>query len=749
MRRSTRKQGHCSKNPAGFTPASFGRRAKGPLILLFGSMLALSACGGGSSSSSQQSQQGAVLAGNWQFNMTGPPDNSFVGGMQGGFLLQNNGSVTGGVVYSIALPQPPPTPATVCSSGSAAVTGILNGQQVTLNAIAGTQTYALTGTLSADGSTMMGTYTSTDGQGCGTAQTGLQWSATSVNPITGNIQGIFHSTLGGALLNQNFPVTGFLTQGENIGASNATVTGSLNFNGGYPCLNTASVNGQISGNSVVLQIIGSNGLNSGQIGAPAGFSHPSPVVFASSAGGGSLLQGTDGYAVSTKACPGPGALPGDGGNVCLGFGNDTSCLQPITMTPAAITFPPQALGSFAAKQTITLTNSDPAGSTLTNLSLSLQVLPSFFTGFSDFNGVPNFTEQDTCAASPGLSFSLAPQQSCSISVLFSPQQSCPWLPSPIFGGVAPASCPSSLTGKVIVNSPKSADNDTSFVVPVTGLGLSAIVASTPEVDFGAEAVSEASPPQLLSFSNQSVAPIQILPALSGPCLSPLPRPALPGVLPGLQVANTVAADVNTITYFCDTDLVSQLPNFQISADSCTGNVLAPQDSCSLQITFAPQPSTPLTPALDYFLQLNTLECTSNTTMNCEIDSGRFPVELKANVPSPLRMSPGAGLDFGFQQVGQLYPPLKITLFNDPNDPKPGTVNFTGNLASGDYIEKDDCGSSLASGSSCTLTITFNPKIVGFDKGSLTITYSVGQTQTIFLRGFGCQNCLLPPGAEKR
>jgi hypothetical protein len=514
-------------------------------------------------------------------------------------------------------------------------------------------------------------------------------------------------------------------------------------------LNTASVNGQISGNSVVLQIIGANGLNSGQIGAPAGFSHPSPVVFQTTAGGGSILFGTDGYGVNTKACPGPGALPGDGGNICLGLGNDASCIQPITLTPAAITFPPQNLGSAPAKQIITLTNSDPAGTTLSNLSLSFQVLPSFFSGFSDFNGVPNYTEQDTCATSPGAPFSLAPQQSCSISVLFSPQQSCPWLPSAASGGVPPTQCPFPLTAKVIVNSPKSADNDTSFVVPVTGMGLSSIVPSTPEVDFGSEALTEVSPPQMLSFANLGVAPVQVLPALNGPCVSPLPRPALPGVLPGFQVATAVFPDITTIDYFCDVDLVSLQPNFQISADTCSGSVLAPQDSCSLQIAFAPQPGTPPIPALDYFLQMNTLQCTSNTTTNCEIDSGRFLVELKANTPSPLRMSPGAGLDFGFQQVGSIYPPLKITLFNDPNDPNSSTVNFTGNLVKGPFIEKDDCGSSLAPGSSCTLSITFQPASVGITTGTVTVTYAVGQTQIIYLRGTGCQNCLLPPGAEKR
>src|SRR5262249_54002316 len=137
------------------------------------------------------------LAGNWQFTMTSPSDNSFLGGLQGGFLLQNNGSVTGQVVYTILSPPSDQGGSpTICNSGSAPVSGTFDGQNVTLTAVAGPQTFTLTGTLSADGSTMMGTYESTDGQGCGTAQTGLQWSSTSVPPITGSIQGSFHSVNG-------------------------------------------------------------------------------------------------------------------------------------------------------------------------------------------------------------------------------------------------------------------------------------------------------------------------------------------------------------------------------------------------------------------------------------------------------------------------------------------------------------------------------------------------------------------------
>ncbi|MGC1788614.1 MAG: hypothetical protein WA718_17935, partial [Terriglobales bacterium] len=201
-------------------------------ILVAAITVTLSACGGSASGGSQQS---STLSGNWQFTMApqtdgNPGDPTFNGGLQGGFLLQNNSqnndSASGQTVYSVMSPTAP----SPCNSGSAPITVTMSGQNVTLTEVAGTQTFTLTGTLSSDGSTMMGTYNSTagtaaDGSVCGYAVTGLSWSAISVPPLTGSIQGSFHSTEGAALLNdQDFLVSGSLTQGQNIGASNATIT---------------------------------------------------------------------------------------------------------------------------------------------------------------------------------------------------------------------------------------------------------------------------------------------------------------------------------------------------------------------------------------------------------------------------------------------------------------------------------------------------------------------------------------------
>src|SRR5690242_13818825 len=97
----------------GMEPSPASRKAKAnysvvwfvksgiPLVCLC-ALVMLSGCGGSSSTTNNSSGTGQI-AGNWQFTMASPSDGSFLGGIQGGFLLQNKDSVTGGVVYNIQL----------------------------------------------------------------------------------------------------------------------------------------------------------------------------------------------------------------------------------------------------------------------------------------------------------------------------------------------------------------------------------------------------------------------------------------------------------------------------------------------------------------------------------------------------------------------------------------------------------------------------------------------------------------------
>lgn len=716
------------------------------LILLLVAVCMLWACGGSTSKSS--AADSGPLSGNWQFQLT--TDNSFASPDQncapattpptpsfcvGGFLLQKTGTLSGQLAYTITVPS---QPGTFCNSGSATVSGTVSGQNVTLTAVAGGQTFSLTGTLTSDGSTMMGTYSSS-GQGCGNAQSGVPWSATSVPPLSGAIQGGLHSVSSQVtnLQDRAFPVTGTLSQGPNTGASSATVTGTLNFQN-YPCVETASVTGQISGNSVILRLIGLDGSNIGAIGGSA--TSGTQASFTST-NHGYVIKGTGqfAYEVSTKQCS-----TGDQGNICLAFGSsNTACTQPISVSPAFLVFPLQLVGSPATSQSISLTNTDPSGATVNGITVTFNA-PS-----GSFNFQPNFTEQDNCPSMPGTPFSLAPQQSCTITISFSPQQGCPLQPSPSacapFLSASPGS-PPYMTGQVVMvtgGSPQSSDGDNTFVVPVSGLGASAVQPSTPELDFGSEAApmsgnqGEASAPQSVSFINRGNSPVQILPAISNShCGNPVfSLPLTDSSVPGIQVVNSIDV-TGSLTYICDFDLVTGKPNFQISGDSCSGTLLNPLQSCSVTITYAPQEEFPADQL--YFLELNTNQCAVSSP-DCEIDSGRFPVELRANAASPLRISPAAGLDFGVQLIGdpELYQPMTLKLFNDPNDPNSAIINFTGKVVTGAaFSETDTCGASLAPGSSCTVTVTFTPTSIGFTTGSIMITFNGKVPQTISLRGTG-------------
>jgi hypothetical protein len=302
----------------------------------------------------------------------------------------------------------------------------------------------------------------------------MQWSAILVPPITGVVQGNFHSTGGAAgLINQDFLVSGSLTQAVNTGASTAVVSGILNFsNSDYPCFSsatdTASVYGQISGNSVTLQMVGADESILGQIGEPPGANGVtgiSPVTF-DPVNGAYILHGVGPtYLVATNDCPGNLAstsTAGDYGDMCMSVGSpsgaNTACQQPVSLTPAplALVYPPP-IGDQTSTGTITLANT--SGGALSGLTLTFANDPSSAT---------NFTEIDACGPeglpSQGEPFSLGSGGSCVITVTFNPP--------------CGNQCESPLNATLTVTSPVSADNDKVFTVPITGTVTSGDAVST-------------------------------------------------------------------------------------------------------------------------------------------------------------------------------------------------------------------------------------------------------------------------------
>jgi hypothetical protein len=72
------------------------------------------------------------------------------------------------------------------------------------------------------------------------------------------------------------------------------------------------------------------------------------------------------------------------------------------------------------------------------------------------------------------------------------------------------------------------------------------------------------------------------------------------------------------------------------------------------------------------------------------------------------------------------------LFNAGNGPLSiASITLTGS----DYLMSSSCGSTLASGTSCAITVTFLPQSTGARSGLVTITDNAG-TQRISLSGVG-------------
>ena len=102
-------------------------------------------------------------------------------------------------------------------------------------------------------------------------------------------------------------------------------------------------------------------------------------------------------------------------------------------------------------------------------------------------------------------------------------------------------------------------------------------------------------------------------------------------------------------------------------------------------------------------------------------------------PWPLVTLSGNELTFASQMVGTSSTSQAVSLRNNGSAP----LKITSISTSGDFSETNTCGSSLAEGDSCEISIAFKPTITGNRDGNLTIQDNApGTSQTIKLSGIG-------------
>jgi hypothetical protein len=96
-----------------------------------------------------------------------------------------------------------------------------------------------------------------------------------------------------------------------------------------------------------------------------------------------------------------------------------------------------------------------------------------------------------------------------------------------------------------------------------------------------------------------------------------------------------------------------------------------------------------------------------------------------------------GLSFGSQVVGTTSTPQTVTLTNNLTTALTiGSIGFTG-ADSGDFAQTNNCGTSLNTGASCTINVTFDPAASGARSATLSITDNAGNSpQTVSLSGTG-------------
>jgi hypothetical protein len=414
----------------------------------------------------------------------------------------------------------------------------------------------------------------------------------------------------------------------------------------------------------------------------------------------------------------------------------TGQLAPVvSLVPTTLTFTGTSVGTTSAPQTVTLYNTGSAALNITGVAAS-----------------GDFAQTNTCGAS------VAAGGNCTISVTFTPTvtgnrygsvtitDNAANSPQTILlagSGSAAASVaflPSSLTfPNQIVGTTSAPQN---AILTNTGGAVLNITSITASGDF---AETNSCGPSLASGASCTIA-VTFTPTAAGPRAGAVAvadnAPGSPQTLPlngsgvlapvvflsptnltfsGQNVGTTSAAQTVTLTNTGKAVLeftnVGTTGNFG-ETNNCPAS-LAAGASCTISVTF-----TPTAPGNQY----GSVVLTDNAANSPQT------IPLAGNgLPTPAVAFSPASLAFGNQIVNTTSAPLNVILSNTGS----AVLNIVSITASGDFAQTNSCGTSLANGTSCTISVTFTPTAGGPRAGTIIVTDNApGSPQTVPLTGTG-------------
>ena len=408
----------------------------------------------------------------------------------------------------------------------------------------------------------------------------------------------------------------------------------------------------------------------------------------------------------------------------------TGTAPAASVTPSALTFSSQVLGTTSAGKNVTLKDTGTG---------PLQVAGVTVTG--------PFSETDTCAGP------VAPGSSCTITVTFTP--------------VAIGSGSGTLT---IV------DDAGTQTVPLTGTGMAPVTFSASTLSFGTVAVGSTSAIKTVTLTNHSSAPLALDGVIASPpfavasstcgatvnaggscaigvTFSPTAIGSAAGTLTFTDSAPTSPQTVNltatgsapvtfsasslsfgtvaignvsavknvTLTNRNSVSLgiagIETTPGFAVASSTCGTSVPAGA-SCTVGVTFSPLAVGAATGTLTF-----TDSAVTSPQAIAVSGTGSLPVTLSATT-----------LSFGSVTVGTASSTKSVTLTNKGNVPLSIADVST---SAGFAVVSNTCGAAVAAGGKCTIGVRFSPTAKGAVTGTLTITDSaITSPQTVTLTGTG-------------
>jgi Transmembrane protein 131-like N-terminal len=424
-------------------------------------------------------------------------------------------------------------------------------------------------------------------------------------------------------------------------------------------------------------------------------------------------------------------------------------VQPaMTLSPTALSFTAQSVGSASAAQTITVTNTGTA---------ALDVSSILTTG--DFN------ETDSCVGA-----SVAVNQSCTVEVQFLPTAvGARTGVLTVYGNVAGGQATANLSGTgsaeaTIVLDPLSAVfgpttiGATSPALNITVSNLGETTASLGMAvvtgDFRISANScgsslatqvgctvsivfapTASGARNGSFSITDSAGTQTA-TLRGTGTAPATDALAPLTLSfGPQQLTTASAtQTMTLTNAGDaalTLIAATITSGDFTAVNSCGNSLNGHSSCTLAVAFVPK-------------QLG--QETGTLTVSDQFRSQIVMLNGIGTAPPGVSLAPIGTVAFAATGVGQSSPLQMVTLTNNGD----GVLGVAAVAVTGDFqipAGGNGCGATLALGAACGIQVVFSPTASGARTGTLTVIDSAGSSPQIeALTGTGIDFTLSPDGS---